>query len=178
MLIEEYNGISQVIFGNYLYAATFDAFLRVNLAAEEPKEEVIVPSGSGMTDGQHIYYVDSKTYQLYRCDMDGGNAELLVEQPVLLSSINFDDEYFYYRLFTDQKLFGTADCCDLYRFPKDDPTNIEKFATLPIDAYQIFTVPGTGKLFVTAYQSAGGVKPIYIMKTDGSDMKLLEIPEC
>ncbi len=177
MILEEYNGTSQVIFGNYLYAATFGAFVRVDLTAEKPQEEVLIPDGSGMTDGQHIYYVDEKTGQLYRCDMDGSNAQLLVEQPVLLTSINFDDEYFYYRLYTDRKLNGTADSCDIYRFPKNDPTQIEKIVTLPVSAYQVFTVPGTGKIFVTTHAPQGESRPLYVMNTDGSDMKLLEIPE-
>ncbi len=178
MVIEEYLGYGSVIFGNYLYSKTDNQnMIRIDLTTEILKEEIIVPNGKGMTDGQHIYFVDNKTCQLYRCDMDGSNIELLVEQPVLLASINFDEEYFYYRLYTDRKLNGTADSCDIYRFPKDDPTQIEKIVTLPVSAYQVFTVPGTGKIFVTTHAPQGESRPLYVMNTDGSDPKVLEIPE-
>ncbi len=178
MVIEEYTGFWNVIFGDYLYANTEDlTIIRTDLTAEEPKAEVVVTNAEGITDGQYIYYVDWKTFYLYRCDMDGSNIQLLVEQPVLLASINFDDEYFYYRLYTDRKLNGTADSCDIYRFPKNDPTQIEKIVTLPVSAYQVFTVPGTGKIFVTTHAPQGESRPLYVMNTDGSDMKLLEIPE-
>jgi len=179
MLIEEWSGRWEVIFGDYLYANTDDpSIIRVDLTAEELKPEVVVQDASGVKDGQYIYYVDYKTKQLYRCDMEGSNAELLVDQPVLQASINFDEEYFYYRLYTDQQMNGTADSHDIYRFPKNDPTKIEKIATLPESVYQIFTVPGTGKIFVTTVRLEGDdISVIYVMGTDGSDPKVLEIPE-
>ncbi len=178
MVIEEYHGYWNVIFGDYLYATTHEKnIIRTDLTAEEPKEEVVVPNAQSMTDGQYIYYVDWKTFHLYRCDMDGSNAQLLVEQEVLPASMNFDDEYFYYRLYTDRKMSGTADSCDIYRFPKDDPTQIEKIVTLPVSAYQVFTVPGTGKIFVTTHAPQGESRPLYVMNTDGSEVKTLEIPE-
>lgn len=176
-IMEEYHGYWHVIFGDYMYGNTYDTFYRVDLTVEEPKEEVLVPNGGGITDGQHIYYIESESMQLYRCEMDGSDPQLLVAQPVLFASINFDDEYFYYRLYTDKKLYGNADSCDIYRFPKEDPMQIEKIVTLPISAYQVFTVPGTGKLFVTTHAPQGEDRPIYIMGTDGSDPKVLEIPE-
>ena len=177
MLLEEYTGYWLTIFGNYLYATTNSDITRVDLTAEEPKEEVVVPNAGGMTDGEHIYYIDRQTTYLYRCAMDGSNPELLVEQPVLLASINFDEEYFYYRLLTDQKLNGTPDSCDIYRFPKDDPSKIEKIVTLPVSAYQVFTVPGTGKIFVKTHALEGEERPLYVMNADGSDPKIVEIPE-
>ncbi len=177
VIIEEYTGYWNVIFGDYLYANTSDSnIIRTDLTAEEPQEEVVVTNAGGITDGQYIYYIDQKTYQFYRCDMDGSNAQLLVDQPVLLASLNFDDEYFYYRLYTGGQLNGNPDSYDLYRFPKEDPTQIEKIITLPVSAYQVFTVPGTGKIFVTTHAPEGEDRPVYVMGTDGSDMKLLEIP--
>ena len=180
MLIEEYTGIWTVIFGNYLYANSADGYtvIRVDLTAEEPKEEVIVSNARGMTDGEHIYYMEAKTKLLYRCDMDGNNSELLIDQPVVWASINFDEEFFYYRLYTDLQLDGTADSRDIYRFPKEDPKQIEKIATLPESVHQIFTVPGTDKIFVkTVTRESNEVPDIYVMGTDGSNMKVLEIPE-
>ena len=129
------------------------------------------------TDGEYIYYVDWQTYYFYRCAMDGSNPELLVGQEVLLASLNFDEEYFYYRLYTDHELNGTPDSCDIYRFLKDDPTQIEKIVTLPVSAYQVFTVPGTGKIFVNTHAPEGDESPLYVMNADGSDPKIVEIPE-
>ena len=197
MLMEEWNGRWEVIFGDCLYANTNDrTVIRVDLTAEELKAEVILSNAAGMTDGQHIYYVDDNTSKLYRCDMDGSNPQLLVDQDVLFASMNFDDEYFYYRIlkkmdqeypedgdmeeqqkYMDSKFCGYPDSYDIYRFPKEDPTQIEKIATLPDSVYQVFTVPGTGKLFIGTYAPQGEDRPLYVMNTDGSNMKVLEIPE-
>jgi len=177
MLLEEYTGYWSTIFGNYLYATTNSDIIRVDLSAGQPKEEVLVQNAGGMTDGEYIYYVDDQTYYFYRCAMDGSNPELLVEQEVLLASMNFDDEYFYYRLYTDYEIIGTPDSCDLYRFPKDDPTQIERIVTLPVSVTQVFTVPGTGKIFVSTHASEGDESPLYVMNADGSDPKIVEIPE-
>ena len=140
--------------------------------------EILVSNAGGITDGQHIYYTDYDTCYLYRCDMDGSNVQCLLDQPVLLASMNFDDEYFYYRLFTDYQLDDGPDTYDIYRFPKSDPGKVEKLATLPVPAYQVFTVPGTGKLFVnTRVRTNGDDNDIYVMNTDGSNIELLVIPE-
>ena len=178
VIAEAYTGIGTVIFGDYLYATTLDqSIIRVNLTDDVPEEEVLVANACGMTDGQHIYYVDSKSNYLYRCDLDGSNAKLLVEQEVLLASINFDNEYFYYRLKT-QPVGKGEDSYDLYRFPKNNPQKTEKFATLPVSAYQVYTVPGADVLFVTAYvRSNGESNDIYVVKKDGSSITRLEIPE-
>ena len=132
----------------------------------------------GITDGEYIYYGDLNSFQLYRCNLDGSDPLLIDEREVLWGSMNFDEEYFYYRLYTDQQLEGTPDCYDIYRFPKDDPTKIEKIATLPVPVWHIFTVPGTGKIFVRAVAQEGEDFPaVYILDCDGSNMKKLELPE-
>ena len=179
VILEEYTGYWDVIFGQYMYANAADSIIRIDLTAETPEQEEIVPNAGGITDGHYIYYTDNRTEYLYRCDMDGSNAELLLERPVLLASINFDDEYFYYRLYTDHQLDDGADTYDIYRFPKSDPAKIEKIVTLPVPAYQIFTVPGTGKIFVESRIRTNGEDfDIYVMNTDGSNITRLEIPEC
>ena len=179
MVLEEYSGIFEMIFGNYLYATKFDTdIFRIDLTAENPQEELLVANAMGMTDGEYIYYGDQTNFQLYRCNMDGSDPLLIDEREVQEGSMNFDEEYFYYRLYTDQKLVGTPDCYDIYRFPKDDPTKIEKIATLPVPVHQIFTVPGTGKIFVTAERLEGEEnRAIYILDCDGSNLKKLDIPE-
>lgn len=177
-LVEEFPCFWEVIFGEYLYASDGSNIMRVDLAAEEPSMEVLIPNAVGITDGQNFYYADLKNYYLYRCDMDGGNSELLLEQPVLPASWNFDDEYFYYRLYTDYQLDEGPDTYDIYRFPKNDPTIIEKIATLPEPAFQVFTVPGTGKIFVSTWNRSNGEdNDLYVMNTDGSNLIRLEIPE-
>ena len=177
-LIEEFTGYWNLIFGQYMYATGSDSVLRYDLTAAEPEAEILVSNAGGITDGQHIYYTDYDTCYLHRCDMDGSNVQCLLDQPVLLASMNFDDEYFYYRLFTDYQLDEGPDTYDIYRFSKSDPTKIEKLATMPVPAYQVFTVPGTGKLFVHTRTCSNGENPdIYVMNTDGSDVTRLEIPE-
>lgn len=176
VIIEEYTGYWNVIFGQYLYG-NWGGIYRVDLLAEHPKQEEVVSNASGIVDGHHIYYVDKKTNFLYRCNMDGSNSQILVERAVLQASMNFDDEYFYYRLYTDQKLDSGEDCHDIYRFPKDNPSQIEKIVTLEKAAYQVFTVPGTGKVFVRTLGTESDAQAIYVMNTDGSDVTQLMIPE-
>ena len=176
VIIEEYAGCWNVIFGQYLYG-NWGGIYRIDLLAEHPKQEEVVSNASGIVDGHHIYYVDKKTNFLYRCNMDGSNSQILVEQAVLQASMNFDDKYFYYRLYTDQQLDTGEDCHDIYRFPKDDPSQIEKIVTLEEAAYQVFTVPGSGKIFVLARRTESGEQVIYVMGTDGSNPTRLEIPE-
>lgn len=176
VILEEYTGYWNVIFGQYLYGHS-GGIIRVDLTAENPEVEVIVPNASGIVDGNHIYYLDEKTDYLYRCDMDGSNAECLLEQPVLRASINFDDEYFYYRLHDGFPLYEGENCRDIYRFPKDDPSRIEKIVTLEEAVGDVFTVPGTGKIFVRTVAAEGEERPVYVMNTDGSNVTRLEIPE-
>ena len=178
IIVEEFTGFWEVIFGQYLYANDIDRVIRIDLTEEDPNVEVLIPNANGITDGQNFYYVDLKNYYLYRCDMDGNNAELLVEQPVLPASWNFDDEYFYYRLYTDYQLDDGPDTYDIYRFPKSSPSKIEKIATLPEPVYQIYTVPGTGKIFVESRIRTNGEDfDIYVMNNDGRNLSRLEIPE-
>ena len=178
ILIDEYTKDNHVVFGNYLYATSYDSLSRIDITAAEPKEEMLLANASAVTNGQHIYYVDMATNFLFRCAMDGTGAELLLDQPVHFVGINFDEEYFYFRFFTSEKNSFNEDSYDLYRFPMNDPARIEKIATLPAPIANIFTVPGTGKLFVTVYERSNGEQDdIYALNTDGSNITRLEIPE-
>ena len=56
---------------------------------------------------------------------------------------------------------------------KDDPAQIELIATLPQSVGDIYTVPGEDILFVEGYPNG---KKLYVMKTDGSDLRELELP--
>ena len=109
--------------------------------------------------------------------MDGTDPQLLVDQPVLLASIYFDDEYFYFRLYTDNQITDNPDCYDIYRFLKSDPAEIEKIATLPVAVYQVFTVPGTDKIFVETVPNQDEGNLIWLIDTDGSNITRVEIPE-
>lgn len=178
VILDEYIGFWNVIFGKYLYANDGVNIIRIDLSAAQAKEEVIVADAVGFIDGLHIYYVDQKTNHLYRCNMDGSEPRLLVEHPVLPASLNFDDEYFYYRLFDGMPVDQGEGCRDIYRILKTDPSKIDKIATLPDPAYTVYTVPGTGKIFVTScVLSNGEDEDIYVMNTDGSGLVRLEIPE-
>lgn len=182
MLLEEYTGIWNVVFGQYLYGNVEENIVRVNLRSEKPQEEILVKNAGGIVEGHHIYYVDYKTWYLYRCNMDGSDPILLVDKPVLLASMNFDDDYFYFRLYTDTQLEEGEDCFRLYRFPKEDPARIEEIAELPYAVFQVFTVPGYDKLFVVTLGplNAAGNRdqwPIYVMNTDGSDVTPVELPD-
>ncbi len=178
LILDEYIGFWNVVFGKYLYANNGVNVIRIDLSAEQAKEEMVVSNALGIIDGQHIYYVDQKSNYLYRCNMDGGESLRLTEQPVLPASLNFDDEYLYFRLFVDNQVDTGSDCYDLYRIVKSDPSQIEKIATMPVPIFQVFTVPCTGRIFVTSYEMSNGEDfDIYVMNTDGSNITRLEIPE-
>ena len=179
VLVEEFTLMWTTIFGQYLYGCNGFDMCRVDLQAETPVVETLVENAQGMTDGQHIYYVNlAEDNHLYRCDMDGANPTLLVDQPVLLASINFDNDYFYYRLYTSGDLDGGEDSHDLYRLSKSDPTQMEKIATLAEPVYQVYTTPGYDKIFVSVRtENSESGEAVYIMGTDGSNPTLLEMPE-
>lgn len=179
-ILEEYACYWNVIFGQYLYGTFADTLTRVDLLADKPVEEVLLEQVNPMVEGEHIYYTQEDTCHLYRCNMDGTEPKLILDKPVLIKWGNFDEEYFYFRLYTDFELDG-EDSHDIYRFPKDDPTDIQLIATLPESVGDIFTVPGTGKIFVETRMIGGDgnrvPSPIYVMNSDGSDIKALEFPE-
>ena len=183
LIMDDYSYLWTVIFDGYLYGSSGYELVRVNLLEDNPQKEVLLDDAYCMVEGNHIYYVDtaddSDTCYLYRCDMSGDNSELLLDKPVLPASLNFDDEFVYFRLFTDYQISGTEDGKDIYRMSKADPTQIEKIATLPETAYQIYTVPGEDMLFVTAkgkHIDGLNVYNVYVMNTDGSNFRVLELP--
>ena len=178
VLIDEYIDYWNVTFGLYLYGCTSKGITRVDLSAETPQAEIVVQSGHSMIDGEHIYYFDDKTFCLYRCDMDGSNPVQLTDQPVLPASINFDDDYLYFRLFTNLEMDGEG-CHDIYRLQKNDPQGIEKIAELPDIAYTIYTVPGYDRLIVKTAEThdAGAKEGLYTVAKDGSSVEKLEVPE-
>ena len=151
--------------------------IRIDLTAENFVEEKLLSGVAPMVDENCIYYWDRTSHLLYRCDLDGRNRERFLNEPIGYN--NFDDEYFYYKIYSDIRYDPQhPDNFDIYRTPKDDPTKVEKIATLPETIGGIYTVPGTGKIFVENYLRDSSVKPvIYVMNTDGSDLKKLELPE-
>ena len=182
-ILDDYGYMFNVVFDGFLYSTNKYDLVRVNLLADNPVKETVLEGCYTMVEGSHIYYVDNADETgfcyLYRCDMDGSNSELLLDQPVLPASLNFDEEYLYFRLFADHKIDGTEEGYHIYRMSKEDPTRVEKLVTLPDTVYQIFTVPGQDVLFVQARYKDSNYRRhirVYVMRRDGSDLKLLELP--
>ena len=177
-IMDMYEGIWSVVYDQYLYQYHYSKnpsdckVTRYNLW-EGGQAETILTNALPMIDGTHIYYTDEENKHLYRCEIDGSNPELLFNKPVLIKWGNFDDEYLYFRLYTEQKLKSTEDSKQVYRLRKDDPAQIELIATLPQSVGDIYTVPGEDILFVEGYPNG---KKLYVMKTDGSDLRELELP--
>ena len=182
-ILNDYDYMFNLVIGRYLYSHSCSGLVRVDLLADNPSKEVVMEEVFCMVDRDCIYYVDdveeSDTHYLYRCDMDGNNSELLLDQPILPASLNFDDEYIYFRLYTDHSIGGTEEGKDIYRMSKADPTQVVKIATLPESAYFIHTLPGEDILFVNAWgKNVYGVRieNVYVMNTDGSNLRMLELP--
>lgn len=168
ILLDEYTGFWETVFGDYLYFSSSYSVCRVDLLSGE--KEVLIKDAEFVTDGRHIYYAPDDTFSLYRCDMDGGNPELLVKDPVLPAAWNFDDDYFYFRLYTEDDL-DSEDGKTLFRFSKNQPDEVEEIARMPAPISQVYTAPGYDKIFVTLRNDT-----IYAMSRDGSDIQLLELP--
>ena len=171
---------SFVTCGEYLYYGGLGAspFYRVKLTEEQPQaEELIENASTAMMDGTHIYYKEQHDGFLYRCDLDGSDPECVL--PEKIGSFNFDEEYVYYELSTG--LYsdpGDEDSYTVYRMRKDDPSKREKVAVLPDIVGSIYTVPGTGKLFVTNWYRSDIVKQrVFVVNIDGTGMQVLDIPE-
>lgn len=182
ILLEEYSGYWETIFDGYLYFSEADNVNRINLRAEDPQKEVLVRNTMYITDGQHIYYTpEQENYRLYRCDMDGSNPTLLLDKPVLTSRANFDEEYFYFLLNTKYAQVEEETGMTLCRFPKADPTQVEKIAELDGVDGDVYTMPGADQIIVSVEspidEDGNGVRSLYIMGTDGGNPRLLTLPQ-
>lgn len=180
-VLEEYTGYWESVSGGYLYYE-YEGMNRIRLADDDPvPEKVVSCDGTCISDGTHLYYVkDGETpgdegFFLYRAEMDGSGEELLVDLPVLPASWNFDDSYFYFRLYRDEDMTGDGSC-DLYRISRTSPGEPEKFAVLPEPAYQIFIVPETDLLFVRTVKKAAGYRSagVYTVSKEDGTVTLLE----
>lgn len=182
-ILNDYDYMFNVVVGRYLYSHSCVGLVRVDLLADNPDKEVVMEEVFCMVAEDCIYYVDtaegSDTHYLYCCDLDGSNSELLLDKPVLPASLNFDDEYLYFRLFTDKKIRQTEDCKDIYRMSREDPKQVEKIAMLDKAAYMTFTVPGYDVLFAltcgTIDSDGKVISDIYVMRRDGSGLTLLDL---
>ena len=181
-LLDEYAERKNVVFGQYLYSSYGQGICRVDLLAADPQVEVLVEDAfTAMVDGEYIYYPNLEDI-LYRCDLDGGNQIPLTDRPIYPGAINFDDDYFYFRYQNVEDPYG-EEAGDLYRFDKDDPSQIEKIAELPEAIHRIFTVPGHDLLFIEMYgqetDEHGNTLEgaVYTVSSDGSGVTRLDIPE-
>ena len=118
-------GYLGVVFGQYLYANVEENIVRVDLGGKRASGRSTGKNAGGVIDGNHIYYVD---YEAGICIVVIWMAaiRLIVEKPVLLASMNFENDYFYFRLYTGMELDEGEDCYDIYRFPRRIPHKLKK----------------------------------------------------
>lgn len=168
---EEYHGFWNTIFGSYLYYSDYSYnVFRLNLSHPEKGSGILMENTLFVTDGDHLYYTPLDTGYLWRCDMDGKNPVQLTEDPVLPVSWNFDAEYFYFRIEENKNIHAGEAAHQLYRFPKQNPENIQEIAELDETIYQVFTVPGADQIFVTTTAKNSQDSPVYIVNQDGSNL--------
>ncbi len=171
ILLDEYTEERSVIIGQYLYSGLGKGFCRVDLNAEKPELEVLLPGINGKTDGHHYYFRNAEDKKFYRCDMDGANRELVCDLNVLPSHFNFDGDYLYCCTMDDEQT--------LYRIPKDTDTEAQEIAQFPHPMFGVYTLPDRELLFVitTENTETGTRYGYYVMNSDGSDLHKLELPE-
>lgn len=178
VLMKEYKDYWNVVVGHYLYGCSSAGVRRVDLSAQNPWAEVIIPGAFSLIDGEAIYYIDESDMRLYCCDMNGENSVQMTEQPILPASINVDDKYLYFRYFMEEDLAGEGSR-EIYRLQKDNLAEPEKIAELPDYAYTIYTVPGYDEIFVVTHESFKQDAPsdIYAVAKDGSRIEKLGLPD-
>ncbi|MCH5352639.1 MAG: DUF5050 domain-containing protein [Acutalibacter sp.] len=172
-LIEEYTGYWEAICDDYLYYQ-YGGIHRLNLSEEGAEPETLIENADYITDGKYLYYAKYGDGLLYRCQMDGSNPEQITDRPVLVASWNFDKDYFYFRYYTDNNMTN-ADSHDIYRFPKDDPTKIEKLVEFPVPVYQIYMLePDADEMIVISISEENNTEnAVYYVSKTGSRVDLL-----
>lgn len=181
ILVDEYSSSLQAVFGNYLYGSGGGGITRLDLEAEKPQEELIVPdTWAWFTDGEHIFYVSMEDNLLYRCSTDGSSPELMLSEPIHPGSMNMDDEYLYFRLWSDEIYEGEdAIGHNLYRLAKEGTAEPELIATLPFTwYYEVYVIPGYDNLIIgyTSNEAPFGVQYYLVPKTGGTATPL-ELPD-
>ena len=184
MITDELHGIWCSTFGHYLYYQDDNCVYWADLSAETFTPQLLIENARYTTDGKFIYYVTCDTNNLYRCKMNGSEPTLLTDMDVIFSSVNLDDEYFYFTLVkTVDSPLDDPDIYKVFRFPLDHPEQLEVIAELPYPAYQVFTVPGLDKIFVSTNppdrvdEFGNYLGLYYAMNKDGNDPQPMEIPE-
>ena len=184
-VLDEYTYYWNTKFGSKIYGTNgLDGVYCTDLSDPEPAPKHLgCPGENGITDGLHIYSFDGDL-NLYCSDMNGENTVQLYDMPVLLSSLNFDGEYIYFRYYEGWPLDTGDHCNEVYRASMADLSHPEKIAEVPGYAGTIYTVPGYDWIFVYVHdgQSYSGVdyfqeEEIYAVKKDGSAQVKLELPE-
>lgn len=182
-LVEEYPAVQNVVVGDSIYGWDIgtDSIVKTNL--EDPKPETVAQGIYFMTDGSFAYAVHTDTDGcLYRYDLDFGNEVRLTEQEIFPASVNFDEEYLYFRygdLSRDNVIWGPGGH-ELYRVAKDGSTAPENIAELQEDVFfEVYTVPDCPYVFAECQHKAGEeVEYVYYaVAKDGSGVQKLEIPE-
>ncbi len=184
IILEEYTGYWESIWGDTLYYQENSNLIRFSLKSADAQPELLLSDCQHLIDGEHIYYAPRETWYLYRCSMDGSNPELLLEEPVLTTRCGFDNEYFYYLLHTDfsgNPHPSGEKQIDLWRFPKADPTAKEYLCTIPVSDGSVYTVPGYDRIFIATYdapsEESQPTQGLYTIKTDGTDLREHPLPE-
>ncbi len=177
MLLEEGAGLFPTLFGDHLYFHRALNVCHIDLSSPDKEMEILFENTYHLTDGHHIYYESHSgqsgdtSMKLYRCDMEGKNPELLVEESTFAVCCAFDDTHVYYARYLDgtgDKRADGASVVEIYRFPKDAPSQKEFLAELPEIYVTIYTVPGVDKVFLEG-------KNVYVMNPNGSDLQKLEL---
>jgi len=172
---EEFTGMWCVVCKDQMIYNTLFEIRSVDLY--DPSKDRTISEGMGMTDGESIFFIDNLDCRMYRCDLEGNQKVLLSEEPVLTASLNFDEDYLYYRYYYDNDLSGRLSHA-IIRQKKDGSEEAEIMAELPVHAYTIYTVPGFDYLIVVGKLNfASYTYDYYLVRKDGSMIKKIELPD-
>ena len=170
VVTEEVLGYWRYQIGHYLYGNNGGATNRIDLNKKDAEMEVLF-EGWGYTDGTYLYQVDLKESHLYRRDLDGTNPVRLLDEPVL-TTVNFDKEYLYFRYFIDQNAAGEK-CGEVYRMKKDGTDGPELITTLPEPVRNIYAVSEGDWIYVVTTEGywQNARETLYAVRIDGSETR-------
>jgi hypothetical protein len=178
IILDEFGWIKPVVIGDYLYACGLDEIVRVNIRGSsfETKAEIVIDDivSSYTTDGKHLYYeaLNDGGIALFRCNLDGENAELVLKEPIYAPYISFDDTYIYFSTF-NAEIENLPTNGNIYRYRLDLTGEKELLCETGARYPSVYTLPTSpDTLLVEAAIGETNRAYYFLPKNGGSLVKI------
>jgi len=173
-ILEYFPHNTRVIVDGYYYTGIIEEIVRIDLRNPPYEPEIVVLPKNNLpiftTDGTNLYYYD-EFFHMVRSDMDGKNQQAVLEWPIWPPSVNFDDEYIYFSLYTGDS--SEPENYNLYRMKLDLTGVPELLAELGFRIQSTYTFYQYDKLFLTSQNNY----KLYAISKDGTGLAELMLPK-